>query len=226
MPARWRKSVITSQGLFMAYALLQGFASTGVDNAAHVGGLATGALLAWLLADNLDEAPRGAQRGARALAGSLACVAAVAAFVVATPGPRVDHRKRFAAEATLKAAMPTLREGEDKLRQDARELAAGRLTQAQFAERLERVHLPAYRLLERQLAEVDFEPQDPRAEFTREFRNLTGKTVQAMELQVGIARGTLSRPTAVRDLAMTQQQITAIMRRLNEQAAQMAEPRH
>jgi rhomboid protease GluP len=209
----------------MAYALLQGFASAGVDNAAHVGGLITGALLAWLFADNLDEEPRSAQRGARVLVGSLACAAMVAAFVVATPAPQVDHRKRFAAEATLRAAMPTLRQTDEKLRQDTLELAAGRLTQAQFAQRLEQVHLPAFRLLERQLAQVDFEPQDPRADFTREFRQLTAKTVQAMELQVGMARGTLSRPTAVRDLAMAQDQINAIMRRLNAQAAQMAESR-
>ncbi|MFN2269912.1 MAG: rhomboid family intramembrane serine protease, partial [Anaerolineae bacterium] len=49
LPRAAVQSILSSTMIFVGYNLLFGFASTGIDNAAHVGGLVTGALVGGLL---------------------------------------------------------------------------------------------------------------------------------------------------------------------------------
>ncbi len=45
-----QKNLLLSVGIYVLYSLAQGFGSTGIDNAAHVGGLAAGLLLGFIFA--------------------------------------------------------------------------------------------------------------------------------------------------------------------------------
>ena len=51
------RSILSSTLIFVGYNLLYGFTSTGIDNAAHIGGLVTGALVGALLTRPLPPPP-------------------------------------------------------------------------------------------------------------------------------------------------------------------------
>jgi rhomboid protease GluP len=66
MPRAATQSILTSTMIFVGYNLLFGFASSGIDNAAHIGGLVTGALVGALLTRPLPP-PIGFSRLPKAL---------------------------------------------------------------------------------------------------------------------------------------------------------------
>jgi rhomboid protease GluP len=66
IPRTATRSILSSTMIFVGYNLLFGFASTGIDNAAHIGGFVTGALVGALLTRPLPP-PKGLSRLPRAL---------------------------------------------------------------------------------------------------------------------------------------------------------------
>lgn len=54
LPKTMGKQTFGSLGFFIFYALAQGFSKPGIDNAAHIGGLLAGCLLAYLLPERFD----------------------------------------------------------------------------------------------------------------------------------------------------------------------------
>jgi rhomboid protease GluP len=61
LPRSAIRSILSSTLIFVGYNLLYGFANTGIDNAAHIGGLVTGALVGALLTRPLPP-PEGFSR--------------------------------------------------------------------------------------------------------------------------------------------------------------------
>jgi rhomboid protease GluP len=94
---RW---LFGAAALFAAVALSLGFFVRGIDNAAHGGGLAAGALLGVLLRRPLGA--RRVPRRERALAGA-ALATAVAALVVELPAPRYRYGEELAAREAIRA---------------------------------------------------------------------------------------------------------------------------
>lgn len=66
MPAQMVASLRTSLALFVGYSLFMGFAVPHIDNAAHLGGLVTGAVLGAIMSETFDVAEFRAQGMARA----------------------------------------------------------------------------------------------------------------------------------------------------------------
>ena len=81
--------MIRSTVMFAGYNLVYGAVRTGIDNGAHVGGLAAGLALGWLTAPPRDAASR-ARDGARRIALGLGFVALMIVAGVAT-APRFDY---------------------------------------------------------------------------------------------------------------------------------------
>lgn len=216
LPRALTRQVLTSEGVFLVYALVNGFTRQGIDNAAHVGGLLAGAALAWVLAPNIDPArERRLQRAAVAAAALALAVAAVVAF---TPAPRIDHRTLFATGPQFQEAVAQLRAAQAALQKDAQEGKAGRMTEQQMVDRLEKVHAPALRRADAALGRIPMTEGDPRAEATRDMRELTGKTIEAMELQVRMHRGEAGDHAAAR-MQKLQADLQVIAQRLKERAA-------
>ena len=89
LPAPLVASMRSSLFMFVGYSLFLGFSSGLVDNAAHVGGLVSGFLLAWIMAEKFDWADY--QRTAVSRALIAIGLALIAAFILwqMLPAPRV-----------------------------------------------------------------------------------------------------------------------------------------
>jgi rhomboid protease GluP len=184
IPGIMSKNVMTSQGIFLVYALGQGFAKEGIDNAAHTGGLLAGSLLAWLLAGKMDEAQSARQRQLTVAAGLLLPAMAVAGLVLTTPEPRVHHRQLFEFQAGLARVLPDLQAAEKALQADGKAASTGKLTTAQFVQAIETRHLPAYQKVERALAPLNVPPNDKAAPVVHDIKRGNSLLVAMMQLEV------------------------------------------
>lgn len=200
--------LLTSQGLFVAISLGQGFVREGIDNAAHIGGLLAGAGMAWLLVEVVDETASAAQRRSRQWLASAAAALAVAGLVWAAPAGE-DHRALFAEQTALREVLPAFHQAEEALQADARAEQEGRISPEQLVEALEQRHIPAYRAVGEALARV---PADVRSDLLDDLRGLQSGMLALMALEVGQARGSISAAEAEARAA----EVTETLRMVNE----------
>lgn len=220
VPKAVATQLLTSQGLFVLIMLAQGFARPGIDNAAHVGGLAMGALLAWLLVELVDERASRAVRQRRQILAVAATGLLVSALVgLARPG--VDHRALFDSQSLLADLQPRLRAAEAALQQDAKEHQQGRLGRAGFVEAMAQRHIPAYRALGEELAALGPMPYAPAV---ADIRELHGIVLEVMTLEVGKHQGSVDLAQADARLAQLSQRMLSVGARLRAKNAPTARP--
>jgi rhomboid protease GluP len=118
--------------VFAAYSILFGLIATGVDNAAHLGGLVAGVLLGWLLGRPVLPQPgrRSATRWAIAVAASLIVAVALAAGT-RNVGP--DYRAGQAFRGALDRFAPASRALLEERERLGRELREAQRTPADVA---------------------------------------------------------------------------------------------
>jgi rhomboid protease GluP len=215
IPVLTGKNVLTSQGMFLAYALIQGFAQRGVDNAAHIGGLLAGAALAWILVEKIDREAASGKRIATAAAGVLLCVAAIAGLVATTRTPTVHHRQIFAFHAVLQRILPELQASEKAFQADALAFREKRLGEAQFIEAIAQTHLPAYQRIQVALAPLDIPASDTAGGGLRDLKQMNQLTVELFQLQLSV-------PAAIdADKVVLGMRMAALGREISETNARM-----
>ena len=220
------RRLIAGQGVFVAYAMFQGFGKQGIDNAAHVGGLLAGAAIAWLLIERIDESSSERKRQFARVAAALACGAVVVGLVVTTPRPGVDHRLGFEAQAAMKALSAELGHAERALKDDAVALKAGRMTHAQFIDAMHSRHLPAYRAIGKTLAPLQLDAADPMRARLVDIREHNRLMTKLMTLEVRQARGDTANMSELEaQLTKLDQELTVLARRINERRAEDAKQR-
>jgi rhomboid protease GluP len=98
VPASVMRTHAVSLAVFVAYGVFNGLARTGIDNAAHLGGLVGGAIAGFALARPLGDAP--APSAARRGAGVAACAALILGLCFLTPNSRgaYEVEQRFIAD--------------------------------------------------------------------------------------------------------------------------------
>lgn len=202
--------LLTSQGLFVAISLGQGFVREGIDNAAHIGGLLAGAGMAWLLVEVVDETASAAQRRSRQWLATAAAAVAVAGLVWAAPAGE-DHRALFAEQTALRQVLPAFHQAEEALQADARAEQEGRISPEQLVEALEQRHIPAYRALGEALAQVPAPQQTGRV---RDLLGLQAGVLELMTLEVGRARGTLDAAQAEARIQVISAELAQLNQRL------------
>lgn len=220
VPKALATQLLTSQGLFVVLMLVQGFARSGIDNAAHVGGLLVGALMAWLLVEQVDERASAVMRRSRQVLAAGAAAMVVGALV-ATASPGVDHRQLLGAQVRLDELLPRLQAAEAALQQDAQDQRDGRLSEAQWIEAMAQRHIPAYRAAQAELVELG-----PLAASGRlaDFREFHAMVLEVMTLEVGKARGTVDAAQADQRLKVLSTQMDRVGERLRSTNGSAATP--
>ena len=168
VPRLFGKQTVRGIGFFVVYSLVQGYLQTGVDNAAHVGGLLAGALMGCILPVRPD--PLHVRPQARGLL-ALAVVATLVAGLVLLARPAaVDFGRKYTGAAAFDQGMHSFSVAMQRLRQESQLRRVGKLT-AQQADVLSRtVHAPAFRQAQAQLAAAWLPPGDPRNVLLQELR--------------------------------------------------------
>jgi rhomboid protease GluP len=105
LPALKRKALWSGPALFTIYALMSGLGSSHVDNAAHIGGLACGAILGLLLTTRFDSA--GVQVAPMQLVlGLVVSALAIVVGVMTMPVPLAWHHELVQAQGVLEKVLP------------------------------------------------------------------------------------------------------------------------
>jgi len=102
------KAHAASMAVFIGYGVINGLASTGIDNAAHLGGLAAGAVLGFALGRSPGSP---VPEPLRMAAGVAVCAIATAVLLVLTPNTRAG----FEAERQFRGALQAFSKEEERL---------------------------------------------------------------------------------------------------------------
>ncbi|MES2999174.1 MAG: rhomboid family intramembrane serine protease [Pseudomonadota bacterium] len=173
VPALRSSKLWSGLGVFMFYSLVQGFANQGVDNAAHVGGLACGAACGLMLAATFDDARRGAATMQAVLVGLIAA-AAIATGVLATPVPATWHRQMFAAQREFQLTAASIERMDQRLRDLNARHAKKELNEVQLIEAVKTQVLPECGPIEASLSRVAAPQWEPSARMAVQVRRLCG----------------------------------------------------
>lgn len=168
VPKSVLKNLAGSTLIFIVYSVAFGAAVSGIDNAAHAGGLAGGFLAGLLLSRPLER--RSAFSGARLAAAIAGATVLLGALIALSPAPAYSYAAQQAATAAMKAFSVE----EEALAAKANELVearkAGRIDDRQLGEKIETGLLPGWNAAHARFAAITL---DDRAPAARQLRTET-----------------------------------------------------
>lgn len=222
LPLLLSQRLLMSQGLFIVFMLVQGFARQGIDNAAHLGGLLAGAAMACLLVAQTDDSATARQRRQRQGLAAAGVAALVLLLVLTAPRSGVNHRQGFARQAALERALPQMRAAEQALQRDTLAHKNGTLSETAFVDTLAQRHIPAYRAAGDQLAALRLPANDPAAPAIADALHSVRLLTEMMELEVRRARGASDRAGIARQLDVLSAEYKDVVARIQARTAQKA----
>lgn len=183
LPKTFSTQTLSSLGIFIVYALMQGFAKQGIDNAAHVGGLVGGCLLAYLLPERFDMAHFARNFRSRAIAGVVLVLVATTGVAAMAPRAAIDQKRLLESQALFTRGLANFDAALKAVQQEAQAVNAGKMSERESDDRSRSVHAPAFRNALADLAGVYLRPGDPREPLLREVRRMTELFVESLGMQ-------------------------------------------
>lgn len=145
LPKVFSSQILGGFSVYVAYSLLQGFTRPNIDNAAHVGGLLAGLMVAWVLPERFDTDAYRRWRGPRmALVALVAALVLPAAARLAPPAAR-DLAGQLAALEALPDVGRAYDEAMKAVQHDHEQVKAGRMSELEADARSRTVHAPRLR---------------------------------------------------------------------------------
>lgn len=216
VPPSLARHLLKAQGAFVLITLLQGLLMPGIDNAAHLGGLLGGCLVAWQLVEVVEVETGRAKRWLGRFMALLIVGATVLALKDTAPRPAPAAPAPVVVRVALQQVLRQLQAAEFALQRDAQAREAGQLSPQQFVVALEQRHIPSYRALLGLLAQVDA-AQSPTG--LTDVRAV-GETVLAlMQVERDLVRGRITPQQA----APQQRQLRAQLKGLRERLRALAQ---
>jgi rhomboid protease GluP len=176
-------------GMLLLDAMLRGFGSERVDNAAHIGGLLAGCLLALILPERISGRHDGRQARWRTIAAGAAALAIAAGVALTAPPAKVDVRNGFEAGAVMERALRDFDMTMAGMALEEKAANAGRMQQALRADRQRLVHAPAFRKIGADLAAVRLPAEDPRATVLKDLQRMVGLMAELAAMPAAFSKG-------------------------------------
>ncbi len=183
LPKSFSKQQISGLGMFVLYALLQGFSKQGIDNAAHIGGLMGGCLAAYILPERFDMDHFRRTYVHRAFIALLVAAAATVGIAATAPRAALDQAGVFASEELVKRGLNGFDTAFKQLQQEQADIKAGKLTELEADERSRSVYAPQFRAVAEDLSKVIFRPGDPRDAFVKDARRIAELMAEASAME-------------------------------------------
>lgn len=190
LPKSFSKQMLSGVGFFVAYSLLQGFAKTGIDNAAHIGGLLGGALAAFILPERFDLPAFQKVMLRRALTALAVMTAATVGVAATAPAAPIDQARVAASGEKLDRAFKEFDQAVTALRQDGEAMKAGTLSNREGDQRSHSVHAPRMRRLGEAFGDVTLRPGDPREPLVRDMHQMVQLITEGLEMESVYNAGT------------------------------------
>jgi rhomboid protease GluP len=216
LPQMFRKQMIGSMGLFIAYSLVNGFSRQGIDNAAHIGGLLAGASLALVLPERFDLSHHAKVWRTRLPVAVMAGLSVVGALAAKAPAARVDLAQKLAMERTLVDTLKEWQALNGAMAAAQHEVQAQRLDAWVLDRRTRDVYAPQALQITEAFRRIDLPPGDPREQLVKLLLRQTELTHELLVMDsVPGADGKPTPADPVRANAMTVE-LTAVMGQLEK----------
>lgn len=185
LPKTMGRQTLISATLFIFYSLAQGFAKPGIDNAAHVGGLLAGGLLAYILPERFDMEKFVQKYVNRGLVGLLVAMGATATLASLAPVAQVDQRGGILfAEGMKKLGSALL-----AMQHEAEQVKAGKISERESDDRSRTVFAPMMRDVVVALDKATLSSSDPRQPLLADAKRLSTLLVESLAMESVIPEG-------------------------------------
>jgi rhomboid protease GluP len=216
LPSLFGSNTISSIGFFIVYALIHGFSKVGIDNAAHVGGLIGGGVLAAILPARFNLDSYRQKLTGRSTAALLALVIGVAFLYVSTPQSSMDPRQVFASKAFLEKAVQEFDTGIKALQKEAADVKAGKMSERESDERSRTVYAPMFKQVSDDLSHVVLLPGDKRAPFLKDIQRLADLLHEVLAMPTIVDHGGKSQPADPARVAAINKEAAEIGQRIHD----------
>lgn len=226
LPRLFGKQTLSGMGFFVFYSLAQGFAHAGIDNAAHVGGLLAGALMAWILPERFDMTVFVAKIRSRAVIAALGAAALTGGAVALAPAATVDLERAYAGDLAFQKAAGSLDAAMKALGKDAQRKERGEISALQLDDLGRSMHAVAFAKLNAEFTRIWLPPEDPRSATLAELRTFTALLAESLGMASVVPRPG-AEPVAADPVRMQEleEQMKQSSARMTAMAAQVAQQR-
>ncbi len=177
LPKAFSKQTTSSLGLFIVYALLQGFSKPGIDNAAHIGGLLGGCLLAYVLPEKFDLAHFARTASQRAVVAMTLALGGTMAITAFAPSAPVNLKQAMASREHFSQAMDHFNQVMQGIQKDQKTYSEQELN-----ERGRTIYAPTLRQALSEFEQVVLSDNDARQPLVKDMRRTTALMLELLEM--------------------------------------------
>lgn len=183
LPKSFGRQTLGSIGFFIVYSLMQGFAKQGIDNAAHVGGLLGGCLLAYVLPERFDMEHFVRTLKTRMAAGMAIAALGTVALAATAPPASVDQKRLFEGQAAFMRALTGFDTAMRALQEERRNVESKKISERETDERSRTVFAPMLRQVTKDFSLAYLAPSDPRIPLLKETRRMSELLLETLEME-------------------------------------------
>ena len=227
LPKTFSSQTLSSMGFFAVYALIQGFSQPGIDNAAHIGGLICGGMLAALLPERFDMDDFRRKSSSRGIAACGLVLIVVTALAALAPRATVDQGRILASMPILQKSMQELEVSMKALQQEAENVRSGKLSEREADDRSRTVFAPKFRQISSDLAQVVLPPGAPGEALLRDTKRFVDLMVETLAMESVYPENpdkpVPANPARAKEI---QEEITALSARIVKESAALKQQTH
>lgn len=182
LPKTFTKQTTSGLAFFILYSLVQGLSRPNIDNAAHIGGLLGGCLLAYVLPERFDMAHFKASVARRVVSALVILSAATLSIAAMAPQAKIDQARIIASNESLVQTIKRFEEAMKALQQEQADLKAGKISERDVDQRSRVLHAPVFRKIADDLSRIELRPDDQRVPLTKAIQRTAELLYEALAM--------------------------------------------
>ncbi|MBI1195468.1 MAG: rhomboid family intramembrane serine protease [Gammaproteobacteria bacterium] len=219
LPEAPTKKMISSILFFIGYSLLNGLGHQGIDNAAHIGGLIGGGILAYILPERFDMGEYKKTFFSRSAAALAIMVCIVTGTAASAPKATIDQHRVLLSREPLMRAVKNFDDVMKEIQQVSADLSSGKLSEREADEKSRNIFAPRFRAIKDDLDQVLLHPNDPRADFVQTIRRMTEIFIEMNSMESVYDKGSAKPlPAYPKRMAQLESELNNLANQLQTQA--------